>query len=147
LLVYLEITLNDELADHGPPWLRLQFGADAKDAEFVVMALTDLVGLFAEQDIDDMGRTEVLAGPVDGRQQLARGFGRIPGCRWIQAIVAIAAVVFEFIAEIGEQRLAPALGDLAPAEQCVELLALVADERFTGVGATIWRSRTTSCRP
>src|SRR5690606_6000346 len=79
-----------------------------------------------EQHVDDVRRAEALPRAVDGRQELPRGLGAVPRHGRVQAVVAIAAARRRILAEILEQRAAPARRDLAPAEQRIELVALAA---------------------
>ena len=93
-----------------------------------------LVGLFTRDDIDDVSRAETLPGAVDGGQYFLRGFRAVEHVGRRQADIAIAAIFAERLAEIGEQRTATALGDLAPAQQRIELGAFAALVRVAGRG-------------
>ena len=85
---------------------------------------SDLLGLLADQHVDDMAGAEALAGAIDRGQRLDRGVGAVPGLDRREAGVAVAAVAGMGLAEMGEDRLAAAAGGLADAEQRVELAAL-----------------------
>jgi hypothetical protein len=77
--------------------------------------------------------TEALAGSVDARERLARGFGRIPGLRRIETGIAVSAGR-AFLAEVMQQPHAPAAGALAEAEQRIELGEGHAPELLAALG-------------
>jgi hypothetical protein len=60
-------------------------------------ALLHLVGDLAAQHVDEVAgavaAAALLAEAVDAAQRFARGLGRVPGGRWVQAVVAVAAAV------------------------------------------------------
>jgi hypothetical protein len=63
--------------------------------------------------------------PVGRRPTICgRRVRAVPRGRRADAVVAVAATVATFLAEVREQRPTPAVGDLAPPEQRVELVPL-----------------------
>ena len=77
--------------------------ADAEDASASRGRLRRRARCRAAQHVDQVTRAEALAGAVDRRQRLARGFGGVPGLRRLQAVVAVAARLAG-LAEIVQQR-------------------------------------------
>src|SRR6266851_4409800 len=130
-----EMALRDELAKNGVPFVLLQLGADAERLQPVVAELADALAHLAEEDVDEMGDAEALAGAEHRRERLLRGDDAVPHADRRQAIVAIAAARMVALAEIAEQHLTPAAGRLAEAEQRVELLPLDAALALIDVGA------------
>jgi hypothetical protein len=129
-VVDLEDAERDALTSNGAPFALAALPPEAEGARLVVAVLRRLVGRFAAQDVDDVHRTEALAGAVHAGEQLLRGERAIEGRRRIETGVAIAARRGG-LAEIGEQAHASALGALAQAEHRVELRRLDALLRFT----------------
>ena len=71
-----------------------------------------------------MARPEALAGAVDRGEELDRDVGAVIGLDGVEAAVAVAAGAGVPLAEMVQDRRAPARGRLADAEQRVELGAL-----------------------
>ena len=88
----------------------------------------------AAQHVHQVGDAEALAGAVDAGERLARRLRAVPGARRFQAVVAVAAGLRVVLAESREQRLPPAAGGLAEAQQHVELAALEPAAFFAGLG-------------
>ena len=81
-----------------------------------------LVGL-AQENRDDMGLPEALAGAVDAGKKLLGGDGAIKGLGWVETDIAIAAG-FAVVAEIAQENLSTALAGFGETEQRIELAAL-----------------------
>ena len=100
----------------------------------MVPEATDPLVVLAEQYIDDVARAEALSGPVHAGESLACGFSRVPSLWRHETVVAVAAWSGAFLAEVREQGLAPARGQLAQAEHRVELAHLDPLALFAGLG-------------
>src|SRR5690606_4203588 len=100
VVVRARIAEHDELADHRAPGAARELGAGAVHGERLVAMLPDLVRRVAEQHVDDVRGAETLAGAVYGRQELSRRLGRIPRRGRIRAVVAVAAALRCFFAEV-----------------------------------------------
>ena len=94
----------------------------------------DALGGGADQDIDEVLCPKALAGTVDRGERLLRRDGSIPAVHRVAAVVAIAARRMIALAEIAEQRLAPARYRLAKADQRLGFLALDAALALVDVG-------------
>ena len=127
-MVHIQIAARHQLTEHRAPGIAFQLLADAIGRKMLVRVLENLVGLHAQQHVDQVVHTEALPGAVHAGQRLAGGLRAIPGGRGRQAGIAIAAEFGRVFAEIMQQRLAPAAGDLAQAQHGIELGPLDAFE-------------------
>src|SRR5215831_4003236 len=129
--------LGEQLPHHTTPFGVAQLGSDAEHRQGVVAVLADLGRVLAEQDVDDMPRTELLVPlvtePVYGGQELLRGHGAVPRQRRRQARVAVAARR-AVLAEVAQQLHPPASHRLAERQHGVEVDALAAAVRVTSLG-------------
>src|SRR5690606_2023415 len=119
-----ELATDDELAEEPPPAGGVQLVANAVDRQLVMPVARDAGILTPQQDVGEIADTELLAGPVDGREGLLRGDGLVHHVRWRQAIVAVSAWLGQLLAEVAEQGLPAAGRQLAETDQGVELLPL-----------------------
>ena len=126
---------RNELTKHRAPRRRVDVRPDAEGREPMVPESTNSIAVPAAQHVDDVARAEALPGAVHARERLACRLGRIPGLRRHDAVVAVAAGVGVFLAEVGEQRLPPAGRQLAETQQGVELSHLDALALLLGAGA------------
>ena len=119
-----EQALREQLADHAAPFGLAQLLADPEHRQLVVPVARHLVGLAAEQDVDDLPRAEPLVPlpvkPHDGGQHLLRRDRAVPDLRRGQARVAVAASQRSF-GKIGEQHRPAAFGCLAQPEHRVQV--------------------------
>src|SRR5690606_3773774 len=99
----------------------------------IMAELTHALAINATQDIDQVLDAEPLAGPVDAGECFLRGRRGIPGFRWIKAIVAIAAIRIDGVAEVAEQLPAPAARAFRVADQRIELAAFDAFALLGGI--------------
>ena len=90
----------------------------------MVIELQDLVGLCAAQHIDQVVDPEALPGAIDRAQGLARGLGAVPGIHRLQAGITIATGRRQRVAEVLQQGLPAAGGDLAQAQHGVQAMLL-----------------------
>ena len=124
---------HEQLPQQRPPSRRRHVAADAEHRQLLVPMPRDLLGRVAEQHVDDVRRRRTT-GRCYRRPTTACARPRCrPRSRAARAVVAVAAGLGALLAEVREQRPAPALGDLAPAEQRVELGALAALVLLVGV--------------
>ena len=93
------------------------------DREDIVTEPRDLVGRPAGQHIDDVGGAEPLAGPDDRFNRLARRLRAVGHGRRVEADIAVAASV-RALAEVAQERPAPALHGLAIGQQRIEPAAV-----------------------
>ena len=119
--VDLQQPARDELAEDVPPALGVELPADAEGRQPLVAEAAHLLGRLAAQQVDQVLGAEALAGAVDRRERLLRRNRRVEGRHRLEAGVAVAAGGRHLLAEVAQQHLAPALGDLAVGEQRVEL--------------------------
>ena len=112
-----------ELAEDRAPLVAVVLLADPEGRQPVVAELLDRVGLLAAQEIDQMLGAEALAGAQDRRHRLLRGDGAVDHLDAAAADVAIAARP-DGLAEIAQQRLAPAPRRFAQRDQRIEAHAV-----------------------
>src|ERR1700722_5634215 len=112
-----EVPLGDQLAQHRQPAAAVELGAYPKGLEAVVAEAADALSRGADQDIDEGLGPEALAGAVDRGERLLRRDGPVPAVHRVAAVVAVAAGRMIALAEIAEQRLAPARYGFAKADQ------------------------------
>ena len=98
--------------------------ADAEHGQLVVAGARDALVRPPHEHVDEVGGAEALAGAIDGRQRLLRQHRAVHRLRRGEAVVAVAARLRLPLAEVGEQRLAPAARQFAQADQRAELLPL-----------------------
>ena len=79
------------LAEDGPPGRFRQIASDGEGGQLIMAAFLHLGRQRAGQDVDQMARTEPLAGAQHCRQSLAHRFGCVEQGRRAVAQVAIAA--------------------------------------------------------
>jgi len=65
--IHREMALRHELTEHRVPFALAEFGADAECFESIMLQPDDALGRVAEEDVDEMVRTEALTRAVDGR--------------------------------------------------------------------------------
>ena len=121
-----EHALREQLSNHPAPLLLAQVGTDSEGAQRSVVVLLHLGGLLAQQDVDGLAGTELLASFAlqsnNSREHLLGGNCSIPRFRRRDASIAIAARRAG-LPKVGEQ-LHPPTGDrLAQGEHRVKVRA------------------------
>jgi hypothetical protein len=85
LALHREQSLRQQLADDPAPFGLAQVGAHPEHRQIVMPVLRHLRSLLAEQDVDDLPRTEALVAlpvqPHDRGQHLLRTDRAVPGLR------------------------------------------------------------------
>ena len=76
----------------------------------------------ASQNINQIGNAETLTRSENAGKGFLDGDSSIPGVRWIQAGVAIAAGLLKLVPELTQQHLTPATGDLTKTQHRIQLL-------------------------
>src|SRR5690606_14146158 len=97
-----QIATGDELPEDRPPFVLALAGAAAVTGEPVMPEFGDTRGLPSAQHVDEMRRSEALAGRLDRRNRKPRSAAAIDRLGRVLADVAIAAG-FAMLAEIGKQ--------------------------------------------
>ena len=113
-----------QLAEDRLPFGLRPIGADAEGRQAVVAAGEDLFAALAAQDRDQVLAAEALAGPEDRREGHPRRLGCVEELGRVAAEVAVAAGLLHGLAEVGEERLPPAVLGLGEAEEGVEPLVV-----------------------
>ena len=130
LRIDVKQTPGDQLTVQPPPLGSVEFIADAVSADLIVTkTLYPVVGL-AQQHIDQVADAEALAGAVHTGERLLRRHRGVPCLRRGEAGIAVAAGFIHLVAEVGQQRLAAAAGELAVAQHALQLLCLDAFVRL-----------------
>ena len=106
--INLQQASGDQLSEEAAPLAAVQLFANAKYAEFLMAELLGAITVFAQQNIHQIVHPEALAGAVYTGQGFLGRYGGVPGFRWGQAVVAIAAGLVEMVTEISQQCLTAA---------------------------------------
>ena len=106
------------------PLPRRQIAANAESRKFLMAMPTNLLRFLAAQHVDQMCGPEALTGAHRAREKLLRLNAAVEGLRRIEAIVAVAAGIRVFLAEVRQKRRAPAARDLAPGHQRLQSRSL-----------------------
>ena len=95
IYIHAEQSARDELAKDATPGGRTEFRADAEGRDPVVTEAADPLVVLAQQHVDQIHHTKALAGAVHAGQRLLRRQRRIPGFRRREAVVAVAARLWQ----------------------------------------------------
>ena len=123
LHLLLQVAHDERLADDGVPYLRILVFARAKLLQLIVVVGHNLVGLAASDEVDDIVGAEVLLDGQDGLE----GDDQLVGCfnlrAWVQAVVAVVAVVFLILlAKVVQQHLPSAHAGLGVGRRFLQQL-------------------------
>ena len=104
---------GERVVGKNPPLPLGQVAADAIGAHPLVSGTNDLLGLGAQEHIDDVAGAEALAGAEDAGQEFPHGLGDVAERAGVEAHIAGPARRGPGLAEVGEQ--APRAGSGWPA--------------------------------
>ena len=124
LHIHAEQTARHQLPEDGAPAVGVDVRADAMGRDPVVAEPSDALVVEPPEHVGQVSRAEHLARAIHAGERFLACLGRVPGCHWSKTVVAVAAAFGEGLAEVGEQRLPAAAGQLAVAEHGVQLADL-----------------------